>query len=176
MKVIFLDVDGVLNSEEFYEKNQGRFLIDPDSIKALRRIVEETQAILVLTSSVRGSWSKEESEIDPSIMFLIDALAAEGLSITDKTKVSSDFSRASEIADWILRYPGNIDGYLILDDNDSEFEKYRLHHHWIQTDFEKNGLTWYHVGPAIDILSHGGGIDNLMHFFLSWKTRKKKFR
>ena len=52
MKVIFLDIDGVLNNE--YSKTRapsGVIGIDGDKVKRLRKIVESTGAKLVLTSS-----------------------------------------------------------------------------------------------------------------------------
>ena len=59
MKVIFLDIDGVLNSEEYYESfPDGEFIppIDPVCVERLKRIVDRTGAKLILSSSWRGGW------------------------------------------------------------------------------------------------------------------------
>lgn len=53
MKVIFLDVDGVLNSQQLFEKCEDDQLIsvDEDNIKNLKTIVDATGAKIVLSSS-----------------------------------------------------------------------------------------------------------------------------
>jgi histidinol phosphatase-like enzyme len=50
MKVIFLDVDGVLNSQQLFEKCEDDQLIsvDEDNIKNLKTIVDATGAKIIL--------------------------------------------------------------------------------------------------------------------------------
>lgn len=50
MKVIFLDVDGVLNSQQLFEKCEDDQLIsvDEDNIKNLKTIVDATGAKIVI--------------------------------------------------------------------------------------------------------------------------------
>ena len=59
MKVIFLDVDGVLNTK--YSKSRcGRFIgIDKDKVAQLKRIVDETDAEIVLSSTWRLGYNKD---------------------------------------------------------------------------------------------------------------------
>ena len=49
MKVIFLDVDGVLTSEDYL--NGVEFDLSEEKIKLLKKIVEQTNAKIVLSSS-----------------------------------------------------------------------------------------------------------------------------
>jgi Swiss Army Knife RNA repair-like protein len=57
--ILFLDIDGVLNSLEFAKREQasgklgGIIGIDPDAVKHLQRVVDETQCSIVLSSSWR---------------------------------------------------------------------------------------------------------------------------
>ena len=59
MKVIFLDIDGVLNTSqtfigihnEYIEKGIRRIEIDLNRLKLLKRIVDQTGAVIVLSSS-----------------------------------------------------------------------------------------------------------------------------
>ena len=59
MKVIFLDIDGVLNSDDYIDiakNSQGiERHIDIDKVKLLKKAIDETGAKTVLTSSWRNS-------------------------------------------------------------------------------------------------------------------------
>ena len=59
MKVIFLDIDGVLNSDDYIDiakNSQGiERHIDIDKVKLLKKAINETGAKTVLTSSWRNS-------------------------------------------------------------------------------------------------------------------------
>lgn len=59
MKVIFLDIDGVLNSDDYIDiaKNSQAIErhIDIDKVKLLKKTIDETGAKTVLTSSWRNS-------------------------------------------------------------------------------------------------------------------------
>ena len=64
MKVVFLDIDGVLNNDESFKKKYEYFQkyhsiiseIDEETVKRLARIVKTTSAKVVLTSSWRSDW------------------------------------------------------------------------------------------------------------------------
>ena len=59
MKVIFLDKDGVLNSDEYFDKIQGIDIdgvecdVDIEKVKLLKEAVDETSAKVVVTASAR---------------------------------------------------------------------------------------------------------------------------
>jgi len=52
MKVIFLDIDGVLNSEKFLENNKNQ-AIDRNSVGILKNIIDKTGALIVMSSGWR---------------------------------------------------------------------------------------------------------------------------
>ena len=57
-KIVFLDIDGVLNSEEWFDKcfNSDYICdsdIDPDAINRLIKFLDDTNAKIVLSSSWR---------------------------------------------------------------------------------------------------------------------------
>ena len=62
MKVIFLDFDGVLNSEK-YIRTCGHYgvIIDPSRMVMLKEIIDKTDAKIVLSTSWREHWSKDAS-------------------------------------------------------------------------------------------------------------------
>ena len=59
MKVIFLDKDGVLNSDEYFDKIEGLDIkgrecdIDIEKVKLLKESVDATGAKVVVTASAR---------------------------------------------------------------------------------------------------------------------------
>lgn len=66
MKVVFLDIDGVLNSSKTIDRNFDYPELDPRNLKVLKDIVELSHAVLVLISSWKDDWNKEGSRHEPS--------------------------------------------------------------------------------------------------------------
>ncbi len=110
MKVIFLDVEGVLNSDEYFEKTKGLNLqgiyqdIDVEKIKLLKKAVDETGAKVVLTSS----WRYTKNAIK------LKELLKEYEIFVDATPFIEN-KRGLEIKKWLLDNQ-NVDDFVILDD------------------------------------------------------------
>ena len=121
MKVIFLDIDGVLNSDEYIDRaknSQGiERHIDIDKVKLLKKAINETGAKTVLTSSWRNS-----KDIGPLREFL-----AKYEIYFDATPFIN-WERGLEIKQWLLEH-NRVEDYIILDDEiyDS-FDKEMLRH------------------------------------------------
>ena len=64
MKVIFLDVDGILTYINSGEQNEG---IDETRVERLKEIVDETDAKIVIISSWKGYYLKDGSYYKPKI-------------------------------------------------------------------------------------------------------------
>ena len=62
-KIIFLDIDGVLNSESYF-KNKIAGVIDPECVRRLNRIIKETDADIVISSSWKLSPSSVYAEFN----------------------------------------------------------------------------------------------------------------
>ncbi len=114
-KVIFLDIDGVLNRDD------GGPKIEECLAKRLAHIVEETGAEIVLSSSWRGAYV---SHVNPDynyqnkdVALLISMLEKYQLSIMDVTPdlTSGAYARPLEIRAWLLEQ-GNLERFVILDD------------------------------------------------------------
>lgn len=119
MKVIFLDIDGVLNSDEYFDKIKGKKIegiereIDVNKIKLLKQAVEKTGAKVVLTSSWRYTRNAQ---------YLKQLLLTYGIS-ADSTPFLGN-KRGNEIKQWLIEHQ-NIENFVILDDEifDSYDEK-----------------------------------------------------
>ena len=110
MKIIFLDVDGVLNSDEYMHRIKHSNVtgveryIDIEKVRLLRQTVNKTGAKIVMTSSIRHSQKGRE---------VIELLQREGM-VVDKTPFMNE-TRGEEIKAWISEN-GNVEDFVILDD------------------------------------------------------------
>ena len=111
MKVIFLDVDGVLNSDEYFDKIRNKKTtdiereIDINKVIELKKAVDETGASVVLSSSWRYS-SKLFNNLKQLFMNYNIVLGNTPLMRKD---------RGIEIKKWLEEHPDTED-YVILDD------------------------------------------------------------
>lgn len=158
MKIIFLDVDGVLNSMTHYEKvkNITKDPLDSSCVHLLGEIVRASGAKIVLTSTWRGGWEKDPDQCHLQGQILNRYFQKEGLEIYDKTPnliVMDGTARCQEIRRWIQSCPYKIESYIIIDDGDFKWQKYGLAHRWIQTDFQKNGLEEGQKEECIQLLN-----------------------
>ena len=164
MKVIFLDVDGVLNNKLFLKKrriilkeNKGIYIprLDDKNFIALKTLVERTNAKIILSSYWRYYFDKNLMPNNNGLhnhgKDLTLKLRKHNLSLKDKT--STDLTRFQKRGDIIKEYlhtHEDIDNFVILDDDNimKEFTDTNL----VQTKPEY-GLTMSDVKKAENILN-----------------------
>lgn len=167
VKYIFLDIDGVLNSEHTLDdrSNSNASIICDQYLENLRNIVEKTDAKLVLSSSWRVYF--ESTIDDPEHSYgvqLVQALAKHNLKLHNATPfVKGQFSneRGLEIKTYIDQH--KITDYVVIDDEEfSDFKTHLNMSRFIQTNFgnettniETEGLNKNVAKKAIDILNKG---------------------
>ena len=153
MKVIFLDIDGVLNCAGYRQEKmkEGHFsvVIQPEHLNRLKKIVESTDASIVLISSWRKFWQRE-GNIDSAGKEIEQAFARTGLFVADKTPVLQDGSRSHEVELWLRNRP-YVEQFVILDDNDFYWSK-KLRKHWVKCPGD-TGLTDQLVETSVEVLS-----------------------
>ena len=158
MKVIFLDVDGVLNSAQ----DGYSIRLKTDShLKILQYIVKETGAKIVLSSSWRIGFT-------PASKNLLNRFKKYGLELMDCTPELSSACRGDEIRKWLNDTEYTVENFVILDDeaNMAEFTETNL----IQTDTNV-GLQKVEAVRCIKFLNTGilershneGGNEDDMH-------------
>lgn len=158
MNVIFLDIDGVLNSAEYdSNRNEKDGNIDLTRLPLLKEIVDKTNAKIVLSSSWRKVWFKDISLCDIVGKELSDTFNSAGLEIYDKTPVLG--RRKDEIKAWLQNNP-HIENYAIIDDMTFGWEE--LSDHLVKTNaLIGRGLEQTHVDSAIKILTYKDGKSKL---------------
>ena len=143
-KVLFLDVDGVLNNGAWAAKMfmEGVYTYRDDilpSLKQLRRIIDATGALIVVSSAWR--------QIPRCYQHLLEWLAKYGMHAYDKTPYVGG-ERGNDITAWFSRHPGEWQ-YVVLDDDDDM----GVHmDHLVLTDFDE-GLTEKDADRCIAILN-----------------------
>jgi histidinol phosphatase-like enzyme len=154
-KYLFLDIDGVLNSESWYKwryAHKGLKWInkvypicefDPKAIKLLNNIIYRTGAKIVISSSWRiGRTVKELS--------LLLQRAGLKYSVYSKTKYHFKGPRGREIAWWLDENNAKTANYVILDDDTDilpDQAAHFVHTNWI------SGLTYKEQKQVISILN-----------------------
>ena len=178
MKVIFLDIDGVMNSTEEmialynqYGSSIDNTLPSPTKCNLLKQLVEETGAKVVLSSSWRLSLNAIQKLID---LFETYNLVLSGFTCheVDSKKFKDspyedikpryqhtigDFGtyiedRGAEIAAWLLDHP-KVSNFVILDDEDSDIKSW-FPNNLVKTDIQV-GLTIDDCLKAAEILKGG---------------------
>lgn len=153
-KVIFLDVDGVINSGNNQKRNTRlkrtceTMYFDPTCMKNLKEIVEKTDARLVLSSDWR--FPTERTKSICHLQNLIRKLADYELGVDDQTGEALS-CRNEEINQWLQSHK-ELESYVILDDVNDCFEGENLKR-LVLTD-EVVGLTDSDVVEAIEILNN----------------------
>lgn len=164
MKVVFLDIDGVLNTEETFERNYQDYLktgiknelIDEIRVSYLKEIIDETGAVIVLSSSWRRHCEFDNGKIvseEGHTKYLIEILAKYGMTLYDITGYDRDGNRGKEINEWLSQHV--VDSFVILDDNSGDLQDF-IDKELIKTNFyrgENSGLCCEHVEMAINKLN-----------------------
>ena len=117
MKVIFLDVDGVLNSEHWYKKNHKRHpekcradtAIDPRYVRNLRRLIDCTGAKVILSATCRGAVKANKAH------HIRQVFKQHGIEIYDYTP-RTGMERGIDIQEW-LNHHLHVTNIVILDDD-----------------------------------------------------------
>lgn len=151
MKVIFLDVDGVLNSKDWLENNRVRTenSVNPEKVKLLAEIVKNTNATVVLSSTWR--YIPEH----PMFMYLTDILGVNGIKIHSFTP-KLDGDRPREIKEWIEKQTEEVQFISVEDDfSEEDYRKYRIEDRLVKTSYygEYGGLQRSHVEKAVQLLN-----------------------
>lgn len=114
MKVIFFDVDGVLNFPESDAiAPSGRKGIAEARVKALKKIVTESSGRLVLIGEWCKDWDFDDSKCTKDGIYLNKKLERKGLHILDK--IRDDLSEEDGCVDWMQRHPNVTDSCMLLD-------------------------------------------------------------
>ncbi len=112
-RVIFLDIDGVLNCKQTRNPRKLPYVVDPRLLARLKRVVDQTGADVVLSSTWR---------YDPAGCF---SAKHWGIPFIDVLPDMPDKPRRDEILAW-LGTRQDIKRFAVLDDEDDELDELPL--------------------------------------------------
>lgn len=157
MNIIFLDVDGVLNSSAYFKENKskGHADISDFHLQMLAKIYHACNAKIVLSSSWR-ELDVEDLHVYWMYQYLLDELARYDMEIIDKTPIV-DMNRPLEIKTWLDNRPDKDEiNFISLDDDWSKehYDEYGIGDCLVKTRFfcyniSEGGLQQNHVDLAI---------------------------
>lgn len=161
--IIFLDIDGVLNSNFWNADHQREIsdgtLIDEEKIKLLASLVKKTNSKIILHSGWRTWFDPELKPLRNEAAKLIELLEKEGLHLdgstpdltTEEIRKTKKFSlvKAGEILLW-LKTHNDVNNWVVLDDLD--LHNAQIEKHQVKPD-QAVGLTIADVEKAVKILS-----------------------
>ena len=170
MNIIFLDVDGVLNSMAYFEwlkESQNSLHKDGEyddisdfHLQMLSKIYHACNAHIVLTSTWRELDDESDMNCYPMYQYLVKSLAKYNMKIISKTPIVN-MNRPLEIVTWLdSRVDKDEIKFVSLDDDFSKenYEKYGIgeclvHTRFFCNDISEGGLQQEHVDRAIEILN-----------------------
>ena len=110
-RIVFLDFDGVLNSEQSTQQLGTRYRFARSSVETLNGVLRQSEARIVITSSWRENWSLRENA---------EFLERDGVlpsRVVGKTPTLGQ-ERGLEIEAWLRAVPYTVASFVILDDRD----------------------------------------------------------
>lgn len=154
MRIIFLDIDGVLNNRLWIQElsrqpDPNPYLFDPKNVEALNHIIEMTEANIVISSAWRHgkklNWLRKHLR-KQGVKGHVLGVTPDGWN--NLKSFPDNWVRGHEIELWLQK---NTDGravFVILDDDD---DMGPLMDKLVQTSMER-GLTMAEAARAINIL------------------------
>jgi len=157
MKILFLDLDGVVNSHDFWRKRGVRapnmdwwmHQFDTELIGLVNIIVEKTGAKVVISST----WRILSTLPELRYMLSFKGLTGDVIDVTPcgSTAPNNHVYRGSEIQAWLDSQIEVIENFVILDDDS---DMLHLMPYLVKTSIT-TGITMAQVERAIEVLNVG---------------------
>ena len=164
-KIIFLDIDGVINTKEWHSKmtkdtpkDEYGYAFDPEAVANLAHIIGKTDAVIVISSSwkfygvtkLRHMWKIRN--LPGTILDITpNTVSDEMLLNANLDEMELGVCRGNEIKEWLSRHKGKVSNYVIIDDFDDLLPEQE--DHAVLTD-SLIGITEFDAEKAIAILNN----------------------
>lgn len=128
MKIIFLDIDGVVNSQTYIDKigkdvfgdpryGHNQYQMDPEAVARLNKITDATGAKLVVSSNWRWPFIPYMRVADLATFMAGYGITGEVIGMTPKLPDDTEHKRGKEISAWLAsNLYFNVATFIVLDD------------------------------------------------------------
>jgi hypothetical protein len=156
MKVIFLDIDGVLvtrNSIKYQHLNypdNTEIIFSKKAVKNLNKLIRLTGAKIVISSTWRLFHTIDELRA----IFKKQKIKGKIISITsaERATIEEDIPRGKKIADWLDEHP-DVEQYVVIDD-DVEADCIQFHpYNCVETSYKRGFSQEDRFNEALAILN-----------------------
>lgn len=146
-KIIFLDIDGVLNcahSTSRISENSNIVGIDDDKLKLLKELIDKTDSKIVLISTWKTLYNDSDQK-----KYMMNKFKEYNIEIFDQT-IDKMYDRGAGI--YLYLESNKVDQYIIIDDDIFKDYDNELMNHLIKTSFSE-GFIKKHLSLALNKLS-----------------------
>lgn len=155
MKIIFLDIDGVLNNAATTDRCGERVGIDKYCLSRLKNVIDHTKAKIVLISSYGKGWVKDaqlKNTQDEFANYIDEQFGAAGLTIYDKVGCESS-DESIPVRNSIFEYIARVkpEKYAVINKKSSDYYDCDLKGHYVGIDAER-GLSERNTGRVLSLL------------------------
>lgn len=150
MKVLFLDIDGVLNCQREYDWDWNAIAqFTPRCVHTFNSIIYHAKAKIVLSSSWRNFIHNNYMTLRGFEKLLWSHGVRGDLIGLTPERIGIDDTRADEIGDWLQKNFKDVERYVVIDDDPDAFGGGR--HPFVQTDF-RYGIRTEDAKKAVELL------------------------
>ncbi len=142
-RVLFLDIDGVLNTTDMSGAANGPTPIDPQAIQRLNQLLDEFEDLRIVVSSAHRIGVSLEG-----LRKLLSGLPPERIIDSTPVITSMRAQRGDEIQQWLNGHP-EVTACAILDDNNDMAE---MHYYLVRTSAQE-GLQDEHIIKCRELLT-----------------------
>ncbi|MBR1386567.1 MAG: hypothetical protein IJ568_07030 [Bacilli bacterium] len=168
MNVIFLDIDGVLNTfhfglKDYKNKYGGYLIIDPKKVEILKEICTITNAKIVLSTGWKFILGDKLKPLDKDGKYLLEVFQEHDIPLIGKTiTISKDLGEGKKTKYWkeyeimdYLKKHREVSHFCIIDDETNGLES--LLDYLVKTDDyqdfeEEEGITLKHIKSINKVL------------------------
>lgn len=163
MKVLFLDIDGVLNcmyptpsqDRDWVDLDEWRYGFNPDLVARLRHVLFKTGCKIVVSSSWRHHTSYAPYQPQRNWRDVLAEMLHKTRDevFVGETPMDNSGKRGLEIMEWLSMHE-DVTDYCVVDDETVDIEPYIDKGRIVKTDM-KIGLTGENACCIIDVLDKG---------------------
>lgn len=157
--LVFLDIDGVLNTSNSFNTKYELLSNNLDALSHLVSSGERAgfQVKIILTSTWRLGYASDYDDCSPQVKALLDKLSGRGITLAGITPIYKNATRDKEISRYIREFSLSHKNfaYVTLDDDVTIYDKTKIKDIHLYKVNGNTGLTKADIIKILDMVSGG---------------------